>query len=107
MLVAGGGAGPCPNLRLPARGHRLSPNVNGTPVTPVTRPRASQHEQDAGDAGHAAGAQPSVNGSRVAPVSSTHTDLFSVYSRMASTPFSRPMPLAPNPPKGTCGATTR
>ena len=52
-------------------------------------------------------AHPSVNGSRVAPVSSTQTDLVSVYSRMASTPFSRPMPLAPNPPKGTCGATTR
>ena len=60
------------------------------------------------DAGLAARrAHPSVNGSRVAPVSSTQTDLVSVYSRMASTPFSRPMPLAPNPPKGTCGATTR
>lgn len=51
--------------------------------------------------------QPRVNGSRVAPVSSTHTDLVSVYSRTASAPFSRPMPLAPKPPKGTCGATTR
>jgi hypothetical protein len=55
----------------------------------------------------ARGGQPSVNGSRVAPVSSTHTDLVSVYSRIASAPFSRPMPLAPNPPNGTCGPTTR
>ena len=50
---------------------------------------------------------PNVNGSRVAPLNSTHTDLVSVYSRMASMPFSRPMPLAPKPPKGTCGPTTR
>ena len=41
------------------------------------------------------------------PVSSTHTDLFSVYSLTASTPFSRPRPLALKPPNGTDGATTR
>ena len=45
-------------------------------------------------------AQPSLKGSRVAPVSSTHTDLTSVYSLRASAPFSRPSPLCPNPPKG-------
>src|SRR5262249_36005776 len=52
-------------------------------------------------------AHPSGNGWRVARVSPPQTDLVWVSSRMASTPFSRPMPLAPNPPKGTCGATTR
>ena len=40
-------------------------------------------------------AQPSVNGSRVPPVSSTQTDLFSRYSLTASTPFSRPRPDRP------------
>jgi hypothetical protein len=51
--------------------------------------------------------QPRVKGSRVCPDSSTQMALVSVYSRMASAPFSRPMPLAPKPPKGTCGPTTR
>ena len=51
--------------------------------------------------------QPSLNGSRVAPVSSTQTVFVSVNSRMASRPFSRPMPLSPVPPKGTAGDTTR
>src|SRR5690625_3619920 len=52
-------------------------------------------------------AHPSVNGSRVAPDSSTHTALVSVKSLIASMPFSRPMPLCPMPPNGTWGATTR
>ena len=51
--------------------------------------------------------QPRVKGSRAWPDSSTQMALVSVYSRMASAPFSRPMPLAPKPPKGTCGPTTR
>ena len=50
---------------------------------------------------------PSWNGSRVPPVSSTNTDLVSVYSLTASRPFSRPIPLRPNPPNGMFGATTR
>ena len=50
---------------------------------------------------------PSWNGSRVPPVSSTKTDLASVYSLIASIPFSRPMPLRPKPPNGMFGATTR
>ncbi len=57
--------------------------------------------------GHEGNAHPSVNGSRVPPVSSTHTDLFSVYSSTASIPFSRPNPLSPKPPNGTLGLTTR
>ena len=36
---------------------------------------------------------PSVNGSRVAPDVSIHTDFVSVYSWSTSIPFSRPMPL--------------
>ena len=52
-------------------------------------------------------AQPSLNGSRVAPVSSTHTDLASVYSLSASAPFSRPRPLCPKPPNGAYGPSTR
>jgi len=50
--------------------------------------------------GNGRAAQPSLKGSRVAPVSSTQTDLTSVYSFSASAPFSRPMPLLPNPPNG-------
>ncbi len=50
---------------------------------------------------------PSVKGSRVPPLSSTHTDLFSRYSLIASSPFSRPRPESPKPPNGTLGATTR
>ena len=42
-----------------------------------------------------AGRQPRVNGSRVPPLSSTQTDLFSRYSLTASTPFSRPKPERP------------
>ncbi|HWH28634.1 MAG TPA: hypothetical protein VNU26_06665 [Mycobacteriales bacterium] len=64
-------------------------------------------ELEDADVGERPGHQPSVNGSRVAPVSSTQTDLLSVYSRIASTPFSRPMPLWPKPPNGTWGPTTR
>ena len=51
--------------------------------------------------------QPSLNGSRVAPPSSTHTVLCSVYSWSASSPFSRPIPLALKPPKGAIGPTAR
>jgi MFS family permease len=51
--------------------------------------------------------QPSVNGSRVPPVSSTQIALVRVYSRTASMPFSRPRPDSPNPPNGTSGPTTR
>ena len=36
--------------------------------------------------------QPRVKGSRVPPLSSTQTDLFSRYSSTASMPFSRPSP---------------
>jgi hypothetical protein len=36
---------------------------------------------------------PSVKGSRVLPVSSTHTDLTWVYSLRDSSPFSLPIPL--------------
>ena len=50
---------------------------------------------------------PSVNGSRVAPDVSIQIERVSVYSRSTSYPFSRPIPLAPNPPKGTLGPTTR
>ena len=63
--------------------------------------------QSAWDVRSASCAQPSLNGSRVAPVSSTHTDLTSVYSLRASAPFSRPRPLLPKPPKGTYGPSTR
>src|SRR4029077_3228625 len=52
-------------------------------------------------------AHPSVNGSRVPPVSSTQMALVWVYSCTASTPFSRPSPLSPYPPNGTSGPTTR
>jgi hypothetical protein len=50
--------------------------------------------------------QPSLNGSRGSPVISTYTDLVSVYSRMPSMPFSRPMPLSLYPPKGAAKLTT-
>ena len=50
---------------------------------------------------------PSVNGSRVAPDVSIQIERVSVYSRSTSSPFSRPMPLAPKPPNGTLGPTTR
>ena len=39
-------------------------------------------------------AYPSVNGSRVPPLSSTHTDLVSRYPSSESVPFSRPRPEA-------------
>ena len=51
--------------------------------------------------------QPSVNGSRVAPVSSIQTVLSSVYSSIAASPFSRPIPEAPKPPNGAIGPTAR
>ena len=51
--------------------------------------------------------QPSVNGSRVPPVSSTQTALVWVYSCTAAMPFSRPSPCIPKPPNGTSGPTTR
>src|SRR5699024_548500 len=46
--------------------------------------------------------QPRVNGSRVSPLSSTHTAMVSVKSLMASIPCARPIPIAPIPPIGTC-----
>lgn len=51
--------------------------------------------------------QPSLKGSRSSPVSSTYTDSVSRYSSTAASPFSRPTPDFPNPPKGMSGATTR
>ena len=55
----------------------------------------------------AEGSQPIRKGSRVAPSSSIQTALVSVNSCIASRPLSRPQPLSPTPPNGTCGATTR
>ena len=44
---------------------------------------------------------PRTKGSLVAPVSSIQIDFVSVNDLIASMPFSRPMPLQPNPPNGT------
>src|SRR5690348_16847510 len=52
-------------------------------------------------------ARPITNGSRVPPVSSTHTDFVCKNSSRPSTPFSRPMPLSLNPPNGTPGPAAR
>jgi hypothetical protein len=84
----------------------------GPPVLHSAHHRVQQQDGDvvgrrqAGSQREPSG-QPSWKGSRVPPVSSTHTDLVSVYSFTASMPFSRPIPLRPKPPKGMFGATTR
>ncbi len=75
-------------------------------LSPVREPRPWHAAPHRSIRGHAS-TYPSVNGSRVPPDSSTQTDFVSVYSWTDSTPFSRPTPLAPTPPNGTLGATTR
>jgi hypothetical protein len=70
-------------------------------------PSGSARDMICSSRSRSSGRQPSLNGSRVAPVSSTQTDFTSVYSLSASMPFSRPKPLAPKPPNGAFGASTR
>ncbi|MDR7188209.1 hypothetical protein J2Y46_001025 [Microbacterium sp. BE35] len=77
---------------------------------PIPRRPASEHGPAAGQQpwrGIAPQRHPMAIGSRSAPVVSSHTDLTSVYSCIASVPFSRPIPLRLVPPKGTAGDATR
>jgi|SRR5579875_233290 hypothetical protein len=73
-----------------ARGVAARAGLDRTPDdTPVTR------IEPGGSALWARPGQPRTNGSRVPPLSSTQTDLFSVYSSTAAAPFSRPSPDSP------------
>ena len=109
-MAVTGGAGlqkdPPATHRSQARGGTLQEGRPGTAMCGcgVFRP---PHVPQPHTTGRRAAAQPSWKGSRVPPVSSTKTDLVSVYSLIASMPFSRPRPLCPKPPKGMLGATTR
>ena len=73
-------------------------------LTAFMRPTLLTAERRPGAALSARRWHPSVNGSRVAPDVSIQIERVSVYSRSTSSPFSRPMPLAPKPPNGTLGA---
>lgn len=80
-----------------------SPNVHSR--RPPSRPSSIRAVAPGGAASTTSRAkftrQPRTKGSRVAPVSSTQIDFVSVNDRIASKPFSRPIPESPNPPNGT------